>query len=256
MRLAITRIEHAATTQRPIVLIAPLGVPANAWAAVAHLATPNCHGPLLCIDPALNSDGAALNWSDEEQSPLSLAAGGTLFISDLHLVPLDVQTRLVTALTDDEQRVPRLITSCRTPIADLIRQGTAHPALASVLGDDAIILPTLEERAEDLRALILDALARVPSPEPKGIDRRALQTLMDAPWPGNERQLSDVVERAAELCEGPLVTIDALRAVSNELAPLEPDLSERVETEPSRSPRVSVPPRRRTRAPRRSRHRS
>ncbi len=256
MRLAITRIEHAATTQRPIVMIAPLGVPANAWAAVAHLATPNCHGPLLCVDPSSNSDATAINWADADQSPLALAAGGTLFISDLHLVPLDVQTRLVTALTESERNVPRLIVACRTPVTDLIRQGTAHPALASVLGDDAITLPTLAERAEDLRALILDALARVPSSEPKGIDRRALQTLMDAPWPGNERQLSDVVERAAELAEGPLVTVDALRAAGSDVSPLEPTMSERSESEPRSPARVSVPPRRRTRPPRRSRHHS
>jgi transcriptional regulator with AAA-type ATPase domain len=256
MRVTLTDVEHAATKQRPVALLAPTGTDTKGWAAVTHLATPDCHGPLLCVDAGLSEEMSLQLWSDSDRSPLTLAAGGTLFIDDLHLMPLDVQTHLVQELTstDPAPRMPRLVVGLKAPLSALIRDGAVHPALASILGQEAIELPTLEQRAEDLRALILDAISRVPSKEPKGVDRRALQSLMDAPWPGNERQLFDVVERATRLSDGPLVTLESLSIAgfatpavgSAQIGSLEPDPHTR----------VSSPPRRRPRAPRRSRHRS
>jgi DNA-binding NtrC family response regulator len=79
-----------------------------------------------------------------------------------------------------------------------------------------IRLPALKDRGEDLRALVFEQLSRCragSSSEPLGIDRRALNALLEHDWPGNDLELRDVIARAAAASEGPLVTLDDLTQI-------------------------------------------
>ena len=77
-------------------------------------------------------------------------------------------------------------------------------------------IPPLAERAEDLRALVLDRLSRAGlrlRDEPLGIDAAALRLLSEHTWPGNEAELDDVLLRAAEVASGAAVTAADLAAI-------------------------------------------
>ncbi len=83
------------------------------------------------------------------------------------------------------------------------------------LADAEVTLPSLAERAEDLRALILDGLAHQSlrlGREPLGVDNLALRLLVEHTWPANERELEAVLARAALIAEGPSIGVAELEA--------------------------------------------
>ncbi len=218
VRLAITEVEHRAGQSAPVTLIAPTGSDVAAWAAIAHLHGSDRSGPLLCVDAGSEVCEKAERWQAEQTSPIALCRNGSLFIKDLHLLPLDMQVTLVEQLTERAPRTdmaaPALIVSLPVPLSLAAERKQVLSALVPLLVGSEIQLPSLSERAEDLRALILDAISRAGGIHTaSGIERAALQELMDYTWPGNERQLRDLVERAAQFAEGPLLNLAALRAV-------------------------------------------
>ncbi len=217
VRLTITEVEQKATQRTPMTLVAPSGTDVQAWAAVAHLHGKDRAGPLMCIDGGAEAREKPERWSNKDASPIALSRNGTLFIKDLHLLPLDMQVSLVDQITEraenDDMVPPALIVSLPIPVKQAAKKQQVLPALVSLLAGSEVQLPSLSERAEDLRALILDAISRAGgSHTATGIERAALQQLMDFLWPGNERQLRDVVERASQFADGPLLGLEALRA--------------------------------------------
>src|SRR4029079_3107266 len=88
---------------------------------------------------------------DPEASPLRAAHGGSLVILDAHALPTDVQSFLGAALTADVG----IIVTLPATVATLVATGQMSERLADRLGDRAVALPTLADRAEDIRALPL-----------------------------------------------------------------------------------------------------
>jgi DNA-binding NtrC family response regulator len=104
----------------------------------------------------------------------------------------------------------------------------------------------LASRPEDLRALVLDQLARVGARfrgEPVGVEDRALARLMDHNWPGNDVELADVLLRAALVARGQRVTLEDLQAIGFLLEAVDPD--EGMEREDARASSIPKPRRRR-----------
>jgi transcriptional activator for dhaKLM operon len=256
-RLALSTIEQQARQGGPILLLAAVGVDATAWAAAAHTTGDGRSGAFLAVDAALEARGPERRFADPETSPWQLCRGGTLFIKDVHLLPESTQQDLLAALnaTDPNGAWPSALL-----IASLATGASESPPLAipkllmPLFKLPALELPTLKDRPEDLRALILDAIARQPGGEQaRGVERRAMQALMDHSWLGNERELNDVVERATLKARGPLVTLEDLRAVGFPIDPADSDFTSGPLARPEApvAPRPSSPPpRRRSRAPR------
>ena len=87
--------------------------------------------------------------------------------------------------------------------------------LTDRLAEGKVALPALAERSEDLRALILDGLARHSlrlGREPLGVDTLALRLLVEHTWPANEVELEAVLARAALAAEGAAVSVADLEA--------------------------------------------
>jgi DNA-binding NtrC family response regulator len=136
-------------------------------------------------------------------------------------MPLELQEQLTEMLTAEsaqpsELAAAKLIATAQAPVEQLVQSGALCKALASLVRKAQVVLPTLAERAEDLRAVILDVTSRFrkgPDLAPLGIERRALQVLLDYAWPGNDTELQDVVGRAARLCSGPRLDLPDLNAI-------------------------------------------
>jgi transcriptional regulator with GAF, ATPase, and Fis domain len=256
-RLALAAVEQQARQGGPILLLAAVGVDATAWAAAAHTTGNGRPGAFLAVDAALEARGPERRFADPENSPWQLCRGGTLFIKDVHLLPESAQQDLLSALSSAD---PNGAWPSALLIASLATSASESPPLAlpkllmPLFKLPALELPTLKNRPEDLRALILDAIARQPGGEQaRGVERRAMQALMDHGWPGNERELNDVVERATLHARGPLVTLEDLRAVGFAVDTTDSQfaLAPLARPESPISPRPSSPPpRRRSRAPR------
>jgi transcriptional regulator with AAA-type ATPase domain len=210
-RLALARIQALAASGEPLVLEVPPGSPALPWAAVAHLSYRNGDGPFVFVDGGTLATSPPELFLNRETSPLSLAAGGTLFVQDLHLVPTEFQLALLDHVTRRPATVNEasgalpdlhLVASVRQPLTALFLQGNIQRPFEPLLANRRIALPTLAERADDLRALVLDILSRTaagPANQPLGIERAALQRLLDHTWPGNELELHDTLTRASQL---------------------------------------------------------
>jgi transcriptional regulator of acetoin/glycerol metabolism len=211
-RAAVEQLERLAQMGRPINLLTPPGLDAVAWAALAHLASSRKDGAFVVLDGASPAEHDLLRFRDPVESPLKIASGGTLVILDAHALPLDVQSYIGAALTEDTG----LIVALPSTADVLAASGRLSERLADCLGDRAVALPALASRAEDLRALALEHLVRIGMRvrgQPLGLDLTALAALGEHLWPGNDAELYAVLLRAALAAEGDVISARDLEAV-------------------------------------------
>ncbi len=139
------------------------------------------------------------------------AKGGTLFLEDLDELPGEAQTRLAGLLHAEEpgQRPNvRIIAASQRNLAALARQGAFRQDLFYLLNVVSIRLPPLRDRLEDVGDLARAFLVRAKSeglPE-KSIDNAAIERLKAHAFPGNVRELENLLRRAAALSPAPVIT--------------------------------------------------
>lgn len=219
VRLLLREMELQTQHAEVVTLVSPVGVAAEAWAARLHIGWERS-GPLFCVDAGDLDARSEARWAAVDASPLSLCEGGTLFIRDVDLLSPTAQEHLVKQLMRRWEATgpvpaPRLVVSVRQPPSALVATGLV-PLLAPWLGKHVFQLPSLAERPEDLRALVLDASSRSsrgPERMPLGVDRAALQVLLDYPWPGNDAELRDVMDRAASVATEEVIRVGDLMAI-------------------------------------------
>jgi hypothetical protein len=217
-RLTLDALERSGQTGVGLALVTPPGVDATSWAAHAHLASERAQGPLVIVDATQPAERTPERWNDPEHSPSRLVDGGTLLVLEADAMPLEVQELMLATLNartkmhDSALPAPGLIVTAHASLTTLTKLGKIAPALRRAT-EREIVLPSLSDRAEDLRALVLDGLARASlriGREPLGVDASALRLLVDHTWPGNELELESVLLRAARIARGALVTPDDL----------------------------------------------
>jgi len=221
-RLALDALTNAGKSSPLAALVVPAGSDPIAWAAHLHLASARDGGPFIVADGAAAGEQAEQRWSDEGRSPLRLADGGTLLVLSLVALPLPTQEMVALALSRRAAHAPRssvlppgVVVALPAPLERLVSTGRVSATLARWFRDTEIALPRLAERAEDLRAMALDVLARrclELGKEPLGIDDGALAALLEHDWPGNELELSAVLARAAAASGGHSLGVDDLAA--------------------------------------------
>lgn len=147
------------------------------------------------------------------------ASGGTLFLEDVDELPGDAQTRLAGLLhSEDPSERPntRLIVAAQRNLAALARQGAFRQDLFYRLNVVSIRLPPLRERLDDVADLARAFLVRAKReglPE-KTIDSAAIERLKAHDFPGNVRELENLLRRAAALSPAAVITA---REIGNEL---------------------------------------
>jgi transcriptional regulator with GAF, ATPase, and Fis domain len=160
-------------------------------------------------------EGGVATGVQARRGKFELADGGTLFLDEIGDAPLSVQVRLLRALQEREitrvggQRpVPvdvRLVAATHRPLEELVAQGTFREDLYYRLKGVEIAIPPLRERREDIphlvRSFVEEFSAREGIPSPS-FDRDALALLLSFDYPGNVRELQNVVEGAVSLAEG------------------------------------------------------
>jgi len=152
-----------------------------------------------------------------------LADGGTLFLDEIGEVPVEMQVKLLRALQESEfERVGgvktlrvdvRLIAATNRDLKALIADGRFREDLFYRLAVVPIALPALRERREDIPLLVRHFIEKYDQRLGKrveGIEDEALQVLMGYAWPGNIRELENLMERSVLFADGPLILASAL----------------------------------------------
>ena len=221
-RAALAVAAKAARNRLPILVVGEAGTGKETIARAIHAASLRAKGPLLDLDckaiPANIVDselfghekGAFAGAFAAKVGKLVQADGGTLLLDEIGALPAETQATLDRVLATGEVRPVglngshsvdvRIIATSSRPLPD-----DFHSGLAERIGSTIVQLPPLRERSADIPALARHLLGRMSSQVGLGamtVDNDALSLLMRYGWPGNVRQLSGVLLRAALQCEG------------------------------------------------------
>jgi transcriptional regulator with GAF, ATPase, and Fis domain len=167
--------------------------------------------------------GAFTGAHRDKTGRFEMAHGGTLFLDEIGDITLEVQTKLLRVLQEMTfERVGssapvevdvRLVTATHQDLEALIRQNRFREDLYYRLNVISITVPPLRDRREDILELaehFLRVYSQRSAKETPQLDDDAVAALKGYDWPGNIRQLENVIERAVVIAEGPLITVSEL----------------------------------------------
>ena len=162
--------------------------------------------------------GAFTGANKNKDGILKLAHRGTVFLDEISNVSLEIQGKLLRFLETREflplgatnvQKVDiRIILATNRDLKEMVEAGTFREDFYYRIYVYPISLPPLRERKSDILPIayhFLDQFNRAMGREVKGFDPEAVRQLSEYPWPGNVRQLRNIIERAVILCEAELI---------------------------------------------------
>src|SRR3989442_2680100 len=224
-------ITAVAGSESAVLLVGESGTGKELAARAIHWNGSRRAGPFVAVncaaipDTLLESElfghekGAFTGAQRKRRGLFAEAAGGTLFLDEIADMSLALQAKLLRALQDktirpvggnEEIRLDvRVVSATNRDLPPLVRENVFREDLYYRLAVIPIRLPCLRERTEDIPLLaqhFLDRAAATLGRRFDGFAEDALAWLGKQPWPGNVRQLENVVERAATLAKGPLIT--------------------------------------------------
>jgi transcriptional regulator with GAF, ATPase, and Fis domain len=229
-------VRKVADNDRTVVLIrGESGTGKELLAQAVHESSPRAGKPFVKVHCAALSSGlleselfghvkgAFTGAIDHKTGRFELAHGGTLFLDEIGDISLEVQTKLLRVLQEMAiERVGssesikvdvRILAATHQDLEALIQQGRFRLDLFYRLNVFPIVVPPLRERREDIPELAQFFLRQSAQRCRKAvtqIDDDALAALKGYAWPGNIRQLENVIERAVVIAEGSVVTLQEL----------------------------------------------
>ena len=165
--------------------------------------------------------GAFTGASQQRLGRFELANGGTIFLDEVGELPAETQVALLRVLQEHEfERVGgtrqihadvRVIAATNRDLQAAIRAGSFRSDLFYRLDVFPINIPPLRERKDDIRLLVeyfIDRYARKAGKNITSVCKKTFRLLESYPWPGNIRELQNVVERSVILCETGNLSVD------------------------------------------------
>ena len=245
MERVFESVRQIAPTKANVLLLGESGTGKELIANAIHANSPRREGPFVAVHCAalaktlLESElfgherGAFTGAVASKPGKLERADGGTLFLDEISEIDLDVQVKLLRVLeTWEFERVGglkpitvdvRLIAATNRELDVLVKGGAFREDLYYRLNVVSITVPPLRERREDIPILVEAFLAEFAAANRKkvtGITAEALDALTAYDWPGNVREVRNVIESLIVLTQSPEITLDMLPAQFK--APAEP----------------------------------
>jgi PAS domain S-box-containing protein len=165
--------------------------------------------------------GAFTGATQQRQGRFELASGGTLFLDEVGELPAETQIALLRVLQEHEfERVGgtrpiradvRVIAATNRDLQAAISAGSFRSDLFYRLHVFPIEIPALRERKQDIPLLVeyfIDRYARKAGKHITTVEKRTLEVLQSYPWPGNIRELQNVIERSVIVCETEKFSVD------------------------------------------------
>jgi formate hydrogenlyase transcriptional activator len=230
---ALRKVDLVATTNTSVLILGETGTGKELIARAIHNRGARRDRPLVKVNCSAISaglveselfghvKGAFTGAVDRRVGRFELADGGTIFLDEVGELPLETQVKLLRVLQEQEfepvgsnrtVRVNvRVIAATNRDLQEAVRTGRFRPDLFYRLNVFPIEVPPLRERRADIPHLVTFFLSRFSRNLGKRISAVAPETLQHLTayeWPGNIRELQNVIERAVVLCEGPVLEID------------------------------------------------
>jgi two-component system response regulator AtoC len=232
MNDVISLVRKVATTNAIVLVTGESGTGKELVANTIHRFSLRQGGPFIDISCAaiqetlLESElfgyepGAFTGARKRKLGLLELAHGGTLFLDEIGEMSLTLQSKLLRVLetqtffrvggTKKVEVDVRIITATNRELDQSVAQGRFRSDLLFRINNFTIKLPPLRERPEDIPPLAEHFLARASGGSDRHLGVDAMQVLMNYSWPGNVREMKNVIERAVILSSGPEILPDDL----------------------------------------------
>ncbi len=229
MERVIDLVARVADSQASVVIRGESGTGKEMVARLIHGNSPRKDGPFVAINCAalpetlLESElfgierGVATG-VEARPGKFELAKGGTVFLDEVGDIPLALQAKLLRVLQEREveklggrRRIPidvRILSATHRGLEEMIEKGEFRQDLYYRLKVVEITLPPLRERREDIPKLVrffLDKYGRREGLKDVRITQEALQKIMRYPFPGNVRELENLIEGALALTTDPVI---------------------------------------------------
>ncbi len=223
-------IGRVARSQAPVYISGESGVGKELVARLVHLSGPRRGGPFVPVNcGAIPSElmeselfghkrGSFTGAIADSKGLVQSAEGGTLFLDEVADLPLHLQVKLLRVIQEKTVRPVgesreltvdvRILSATHKDLTRLVAQGRFREDLYYRINVIELRVPPLRERAEDIADLaiaIVDRLARRMHIEAPSLSDDALAMLEAYPFPGNVRELENVLERAMTLCDSGII---------------------------------------------------
>lgn len=237
MRRLFDVLPDIAESEATVMLQGDSGTGKELFAKAIHNLSARKDGPLVVVncgalpEPLLEAEifgakkGAYTGATENRPGRLSMAEGGTLFLDEIGDLPLPLQVKLLRVLENHEYQplgasTPqkanvRFVTATHRNLEQMVEQGTFRRDLFFRINVVALEIPPLCERPEDIPLLIdifLDRFNRTYGKKIRGFSAEALQILLSHSYPGNVRELLNLVEQTVILCRDSEIGIEHLPA--------------------------------------------
>jgi formate hydrogenlyase transcriptional activator len=248
LREVLDQIATVAPTDSTVLIEGETGTGKELIAQAVHNNSPRRNRPFVKLNCAaiplglLESElfghekGAFTGAVAQKLGRFEAADGGTLFLDEIGDIPLELQAKLLRVLQEQEferlgstytRRVNvRVVAATNQDLATLVAEKEFRMDLYYRLNVFPIALPPLRRRLEDIPMLVAYFVNRYATSMAKRIEKvtsAAMEALVRYPWPGNIRELQNVIERAVILTNGDVLRVSPLpahRALPNEAATL------------------------------------
>jgi DNA-binding NtrC family response regulator len=221
----LTIAKQAAQSDATVIILGETGTGKEVVARAIHRWSPRREKPFVAINCASlpehllenelfgHEKGSYTGAVKREPGKIEIAEGGTVFLDEIGDMPLPLQTRLLRVIQDQTfyrvggtQSVHtnvRFVAATNKDIQRAIQEGTFRQDLYYRLAVITVPLPPLRERMDDVPALarhFLNRAVRMGIHRSCALSDHAIQALQQYPWPGNIRELENVLMRAVILC--------------------------------------------------------
>lgn len=229
----LAEVDRVARTDSTVLVLGETGSGKELIARAIHHISRRCGRPFVKLNCAaipfdlLESElfghekGAFTGANQRRLGRFELAEDGTLFLDEVGDLPAETQIALLRVLQERQfERIGgnqtlttnvRIITATNRDLQAAITAGTFRQDLFYRINVFPIVVPPLRDRKEDIPLLVEYLSERYASKAGKkirNIEKRTLELLNAYQWPGNIRELQNVIERAVILCEGETLSID------------------------------------------------
>jgi len=233
LQTVLSRISKVAPTDSSILISGETGTGKELVARAIHRRSKRASRPFVCVNCAAiprdliaselfgHEKGSFTGATQRRSGRFELAEGGTIFLDEVGELPAETQVALLRVLQEHEfERVGgtgtirsnvRVVAATNRDLDAAIAAGMFRCDLFYRLNVFPIEMPPLRERGEDIILLIchfIDRFARKTGKTFHSINKTSLDLLQSYPWPGNIREMQNVIERSVIVCETDNFSVD------------------------------------------------
>jgi len=233
LQAVLARVTKVARTDSTVLITGETGTGKELIARAIHKRSDRATRPFVSVNCAAipreliaselfgHEKGAFTGALQRRIGRFELAEGGTLFLDEIGELPAETQIALLRVLQEKEfQRVGsnqtiqanvRVIAATHRDLPAAIEAGTFRSDLYYRINVFPLEVPALRDRQEDIRLLVeyfIDRYAHKTGKQIRNIGRKSMERLQSYPWPGNIRELQNVIERSVILCDSETFSVD------------------------------------------------